>query len=72
MCNSTATFIVFVTSSILLWYGYTGLRSNRVCVKGGYYIDRFVSPINYWLNVGVYLVVGIGGLCSSLLMIWMR
>jgi hypothetical protein len=59
-------FLIPMVSCILLWFGFSGLSNNRVFVKGGRYIEKDESSINYWLNVGVYLVAGIGGLCFSL------
>jgi hypothetical protein len=67
MCNATLILLIPVVSCILLWFGFSGLNNNRVYVKGGRYIEKDASPINYWLNVGVYLIVGIGGLCFSLI-----
>jgi|GEM_PF-863938 len=72
MCNSTLPFLICIASCILLWFGYSGFKNNKVRVKGGYYIERLTSPINYWVNVGIYFVVGIGGLCFGLFMISMR
>ena len=72
MCNITLTFFIFSASCILLWFGFSGFKNNRVLVKGGYYIERLASPINYWLNVVVYFVVGIGGICFSFFMASVR
>ena len=66
MCNSTLRILIFIVCSTLLWFGFSGLTNGRVYVKGGRFIERDESPINYWLNVGVYFVVGIGGLCFCL------
>lgn len=66
MRNAMLIFLIPVVSCILLWFGFSGLNNNRVYVKGGRYIEKDESPVNYWLNVGVYLVVGTGGLCFSL------
>ena len=72
MYNVGLIVLIVVVSGSLLWFGFTGLKNNRVRVKGGYYVERLVSPINYWLNVGIYFVVGTGGLSFSLFMACMR
>lgn len=72
MCNTTLIILLPIISGILLWFGFSGLNNNRVYVRGGYYIERDGSPVNYWLNVGVYLIVGVGGLCFSFLMWCLR
>lgn len=66
MCNPGLIVLILIASSSLLWLGFSGLTNDRVRVKGGYYIERFVSPIKYWLNVGTYFVVGIGGFCFGI------
>jgi hypothetical protein len=53
MCNAMLIFLIPIVSCILLWFGFSGLNNNRVYVKGGRYIEKDASPINYWLNVGV-------------------
>ena len=72
MCHPGLIVLILIASSALLWFGFSGLRNNRVSVKGGYYIERLVSPINYWLNVGIYFVVSIGGFCFSIFAWCMR
>jgi hypothetical protein len=72
MCNMALIYLLPILSSVLLWFGVTGLNNNRIYVKGGRYIEKNESPINYWLNVGVYLVAGIGGLCFSFFMWCLR
>jgi hypothetical protein len=72
MCNITLVLFILFVSCTLLWFGYSGLTNNRVYVKGGRYIEKDESPINYWLNVGIYCIVGMGGFCFSLITCYMR
>jgi hypothetical protein len=72
MCNVALILLIPLVSCTLLWFGYSGLTNGRVYVKGGRFIEKDESPINYWLNVGVYFVIGIGGLCFSLITWCMR
>jgi hypothetical protein len=54
--------MIILASCALLWFGMTALNSGTVRVKGGRLISRQESPFNYWLFVGTYFVVGIGGI----------
>lgn len=67
MCNTALIYVLPILSSVLLWFGITGLNNKRVYIRGGRYIERDESPVNYWLNVGTYLCAGIGGLGFSLI-----
>ncbi|OPY69569.1 MAG: hypothetical protein A4E63_01802 [Syntrophorhabdus sp. PtaU1.Bin050] len=66
MCNPGIRILLFVAGCALLWFGFSGLSSGQVYVKGGRFIHRDESPINYWLNVGTYLIAGTSGVGCSL------
>jgi len=61
-------FLTVPGSCALFWSGSYDLNHSKVYGKGGRYTEWDVSPINYWLNVGIYLLVAMGGLCFSLFM----
>lgn len=72
MVNVSMKIFILVVSSALLWFGYAGLKSGRVRIKGGYLIERSISPVNYWLNVTVYLLAGLGGIGFTILAPYLR
>ena len=53
---------IILACSALIWFGVVGLKKGIVRVKGGQIINRQKSPFSFWLFIGTYFVVGIGGI----------
>lgn len=67
MCGIPLRLLIVLVSGVLLWFGKSALDTGSVRVKGGYQINKDDSPVNYWLNVGAYLIVGVSGIVYALL-----
>lgn len=66
MCSESLRIVILIVSSALLWFGYAGLKNSRVRVKGGRFIERSESAVNYWLNIAAYFIAGLGGIGFSI------
>lgn len=65
--NSTPLrLIISLVGFALLWFGYLGIKNGEVRVKGGFKISKEDKPTLYWINVVMYIVVGIAGLLLGL------
>ncbi|HOI74619.1 MAG TPA: hypothetical protein PLO63_10765 [Syntrophales bacterium] len=62
MCSWPLRGMLVLAGAALLWFGVAGLRSGVVRVKGGRWIGRQESPLQYWLFVGTYFITGAGGI----------
>ncbi|HEX38320.1 MAG TPA: hypothetical protein ENG70_05665 [Candidatus Cloacimonetes bacterium] len=64
--NSPLRLIISLVGFALLWFGYLGIRNGEVRIKGGFKISKEEKPTLYWINVAIYIIVGIAGLLFGL------
>jgi len=72
MCSLPLRLLIILVSIILLWFGKSGLDNGVVRVKGGHLIYKEDSPNSYWLYVGTYFLVGIGGILFAIFVGFIR
>jgi len=58
--------MIVLAGIALLWFGKSALDDGVVRVKGGHLIYKEDSPNSYWLFVGTYFFVGIGGILFAI------
>jgi len=58
--------LIVLVSIALLCFGKSALEDRVVRVKGGHQIHKEDFPNSYWLFVGTYFFVGIGGILFAI------
>ena len=66
MCSLPLRFLIVLVSIALLWFGKSALEDGVVRVKGGHLVYKEDAPTGYWLWVGTYFFVGIGGILFAI------
>lgn len=61
MCSMFQT-ILFPLSSILLWFGISGLLKGEVFITGMKKVYKKSSPFVYWIHVILYIVMALFGI----------
>ena len=62
MCYWPVRVLLIIVSCLILWFVKSALDNGVVRVKGNHLINKKDSPANYWLFVGTYIMLGIGGI----------
>jgi hypothetical protein len=63
---SLLQILIVLASMLLLYYGYTGLKSGKVYIKGKRLVSKDDSPEIYWIHVVLYMVISILGIIFAL------
>jgi len=67
MNSNILKFLIALIGFVLVCFGYRGLTSGVVKIKGAFNISKEEKPTVYWVNVCVYLVVGAAGILFALI-----
>jgi hypothetical protein len=66
MSYSPLKILIILASLLLFYYGYTGLKSGKVYIKGKRLVAKEDSPEIYWIHVILYIVISLVGVIFSL------
>ena len=67
MNSDVLKFIIALIGFVLVCFGYRGLTTGVVKIKGAFNISKVEKPTVYWINVCVYLVVGAAGVLFAMI-----
>ncbi|MCD6330022.1 MAG: hypothetical protein J7M10_06700 [Candidatus Cloacimonetes bacterium] len=66
MNHGIVNFLISLIGFALIWFGYKGITKGVIRVKGGFKISKEEKPTLYWINIIIYVVIGIAGLIFAL------
>jgi len=61
-------FFIALIGFALFCFGYKGLTSGKVKIRGGFIISKEDKPVLYWINVIVYFAAGAAGIVLALVL----